>query len=33
MIINVHAGHSLVCRGASALIDEVTEVLKWQTNY
>lgn len=25
MIINVHAGHSLVCRGASALIDEVTE--------
>lgn len=25
MIINVHGGHSLVCRGASALLDEVTE--------
>lgn len=25
MKINVHGGHSLVCRGASALIDEVTE--------
>ena len=25
MIINVHGGHSLVCRGASALLDEVVE--------
>lgn len=24
-IYNVHAGHSLICRGASALLDEVTE--------
>ena len=25
MKINVHAGHSLICRGAKAIIDEVTE--------
>ena len=25
MILNVHAGHSLICRGASAILDEVDE--------
>lgn len=31
MIINVHAGHSLVCRGATAFLDEVNEDRKVKT--